>query len=302
MKQVFFYFFAITFYNSANAIVNGYDAKIESYPWQVKVGLTQEGFNRANCGGVVIHKKFVLTASHCIGTYTDSYSIYGGSTHQSRLTKISQVKKIYDTADYKYRDTLEKRRKELKNFKKKFGGRLTRYEKEKYLEHDLVLLELKKELTFNSKISKVHLFSNSLEKLYNESNQYTFVTTGWGGRMHGLGAPNVLQGTDKLKLLPMVDDKSWGNEFFVNDYYPDEREQGRMNINYLSFAADKMGINFSACVGDSGGPMIVKMNNENYLVGITSFVGDHGCSSSSNYASIPFYYSWITTTISQTRD
>lgn len=55
--------FVLTFaFVSGNKIVGGSDALKNSAPYQVSIQV--EG--KHNCGGVIIHKKFVLTAGHCI--------------------------------------------------------------------------------------------------------------------------------------------------------------------------------------------------------------------------------------------
>ena len=47
-----------------NRIVGGETAEVNEYPWQV--GIVSGNSRKPFCGGALIHKRYVLTAAHCI--------------------------------------------------------------------------------------------------------------------------------------------------------------------------------------------------------------------------------------------
>lgn len=61
-------------------IVGGVDAEIEDYPWQVAI-LTSG--NQQFCGGSIIHERWILTAAHCVGVYSN-IRIRAGVTNKTQ--------------------------------------------------------------------------------------------------------------------------------------------------------------------------------------------------------------------------
>ena len=46
-------------------IVNGEEAKIESFPWQIALR-EKRGSRGVFCGGVILNKNWIMTAAHCV--------------------------------------------------------------------------------------------------------------------------------------------------------------------------------------------------------------------------------------------
>jgi trypsin len=77
--------------SSANKIVGGYDAKENSAPYQVSIQFA----NKHNCGGVIIEKRFILTAGHClVGFDPEDFKILVGTNDLSNATTFYQPDRI----------------------------------------------------------------------------------------------------------------------------------------------------------------------------------------------------------------
>lgn len=51
-------------------IVNGKDAELKEFPWQISLQLKDSKSHR--CGGSILNAKFILTAAHCLMRYLES--------------------------------------------------------------------------------------------------------------------------------------------------------------------------------------------------------------------------------------
>ncbi|CAG2194663.1 unnamed protein product [Mytilus edulis] len=114
-------------------IVNGDNADIEEFPWQVSIQTNDNNYWESHCGGVIIAENWILTAAHCtLFSYRtkDGYRVVAGSSLYSQLNVTRYVKDIYVH----------------KNF-----------QKPEVLDNDIMLLELKKPLIFGSTINKISL-------------------------------------------------------------------------------------------------------------------------------------------------
>lgn len=82
-----------------NYIINGSDAALGSFPYQVSI--YESMF--ITCGGSIISEKHVLTAAHCL-YYGRSFEVGLGNVHLNRQKKLSVEKKIvhpqYDPETY----------------------------------------------------------------------------------------------------------------------------------------------------------------------------------------------------------
>lgn len=73
----------------AGDIVGGESVKIEDYPWQVDLRVSDQ----ANCGGSIVSERFVVTAGHCVLNYNLSdLNIRVGSTTNGKGTSYKPSK------------------------------------------------------------------------------------------------------------------------------------------------------------------------------------------------------------------
>jgi secreted trypsin-like serine protease len=146
-------------------IVNGEEAKPNSWPWMVYL----EGKNR--CGGSILDKDTILTAAHCVEMISNpsNLKIIVGLHNKSEvpLNSIYSASKIFIHPQY--------------------NNAIFRY--------DVAIIKLKKSLIFSDHVSSVCLPSaDSHEFVYGKD----VVTTGWGITETGKSATLLQQA--KLKV------------------------------------------------------------------------------------------------------
>ncbi|XP_070141500.1 spaetzle-processing enzyme-like [Drosophila kikkawai] len=112
--------------------IGGLDFRHEAYPWMAYLYHDENDFV---CGGSLIHKRFVLTAAHCI-RHTEYLSVRLGGHYTASRSNSSTV----------YRVTLA------------FRNRL--YSEENHV-HDIGLLRLDREVKFNAYIRPICILTNS---------------------------------------------------------------------------------------------------------------------------------------------
>lgn len=150
------------------------------------------------------------------------------------------------------------------------------------LENDIAILILSRNVTLSKEVGLVCLSNNS-SVVYNE----TLVTVGWGRyEANSELSPTLKQGT-----LKIINGKS---ECFISNlkhqYNPDKQfcalDESLMNRQ-------------SACIGDSGGPLLYRTDSRWSVFGITSYViRDSKTDSCDNtrpsyFTQVPEYLEWI---------
>lgn len=86
--------------NIGRRIINGNEIEIDQAPYHV--GLTDNFYDYAFCGGTLLSERYVLTAANCLYlTNTDELSVYVGSNTIDKASKIT-VKSAISHPQYDY--------------------------------------------------------------------------------------------------------------------------------------------------------------------------------------------------------
>ncbi|CAL4084441.1 unnamed protein product, partial [Meganyctiphanes norvegica] len=143
------------------------------YPWQVLLRITTSSSGEGRCGGSIIKKRWILSASHCfIGEYIGTVTrlIISLGVHNINELSDPNIKIIeYNQQDVAARVTTHPDYDEYK------------------VVNDISLIELKEDLVFNSRISPVCL-ADATDFVVGRQG----VATGWGKISDAQFASDVL--------------------------------------------------------------------------------------------------------------
>ncbi|XP_065341097.1 serine proteinase stubble-like [Cloeon dipterum] len=215
-------------------IIGGDEAYFGEFPWQAHIRIS--GYQ---CGGVLVSRQFIATAAHCI--------------HRARLKDITVYLGEYDTQDTgRYEEPLpsEVHRVVQKIVHPKFQYRVAQPDR-----YDLALLRLARPVYFKDNILPI-----CLPREDTSFRGQTGVVAGWGktDTSYGKTGTNILQ---KATVPILRDDECllWHKQKNI-----------RLELFSEMFCAGHRDGHMDACLGDSGGPLIVNHDGRWTLAGITS--------------------------------
>ncbi|XP_067630324.1 serine protease 33 [Eurosta solidaginis] len=215
-------------------IIGGRSANFAEYPWQAHIRIAE-----FQCGGVLVSHNMVATAAHCIQqARLQDISVYLGELDTQNLGHIHEplpVEKHY---------VIQKIVHPLFQFRMSQPDRF-----------DVALLKLAKPTGFSEHILPICLPQFPITLIGRKG-----LIAGWGKTEASLGhaGTNMLQ-VATVPIITSFDCVRW-------------HESKRINVELYGemFCAGHSDGHQDACLGDSGGPLIVKERGRYILVGITS--------------------------------
>ncbi|XP_050544568.1 venom protease-like isoform X2 [Daktulosphaira vitifoliae] len=224
-----------------NRIVGGVPASLGDWPWIVALGYRD--FDKPTssppkwmCGGSLISHKYVVTAAHC------TVNIGERELSVVRLGDLNLDPEVNDGADPINVPIDDIIHHELYN--------------SKYFIYDIALLKLNNSVEFNKFIQPICLPIDPKIRVMNFIKTVPFVA-GWGATEFRGPSSNALLETQ----IPVVENASCKTAYKNKTAIIDDR------VLCAGYKTEPK----NACQGDSGGPLMWSIENQYYLIGVTSF-------------------------------
>ncbi|KAG1650947.1 Serine proteinase stubble [Nymphon striatum] len=215
-------------------VVGGSQANPGQYPWVVSIRLQANALlNPVHfCGGVIIGRKWILTAAHCIARYKSSrFTIRVGSFYRSNdndpLLEDFKVKKIILHPSYTYPNYY----------------------------NDIAIMKLDRSITYKGS----HVLPICLPPHESDYVGVNAIVAGWGWLdedRNKLMQPNTLHHV----VLPVRDHAT------CQGFYT----KRRITLLRTQLCAGFKEGGKDSCQGDSGGPLLWEENGQTYVIGIVS--------------------------------
>ncbi|KAJ6642862.1 Serine proteinase stubble, partial [Pseudolycoriella hygida] len=215
-------------------IIGGRPAFFAEYPWQAHIRIAEY-----QCGGVLVSRHHIATAAHCI--------------QQARIRDIVAYLGELDTQNSGFMlEPLasEKHLVSKKVIHPKFQFRITQPDR-----YDLALLQLATPTTYKDHILPICLPTSTIDLTGKKG-----IIAGWGKTKANMGhtGTNILQSAS----VPIL-------STFECIYWHESKQISVELFDEMLCAGHSDG-HQDACLGDSGGPLIIKDKGRFTLVGITS--------------------------------
>ncbi|XP_034947316.1 trypsin-like [Chelonus insularis] len=243
-------------------IVGGSEAKKGDFPHQASLqwGIPPLVAYKHFCGGSILSNKWILTAGHCVKAVPSYGSfVVKVGKHAIIETEIGEQVSIV-TATYVHLN---------------YTGGVAPY--------DIALLKLKTALVLNKAVSPIQLPKPNALPTGNT------ILSGWGSISGNSTA--VMPAKLQTAILPIVSLSICKQAV--------EKLTGPSPLHETNVCTGPLTGGYSACNGDSGGPLIIKNGNRSEVVGVVSW-GIIPCGSKgapSVYTRVSAFIDWILITM-----
>ncbi|KAF5284904.1 hypothetical protein FQA39_LY16859 [Lamprigera yunnana] len=239
-------------------VVGGAIANRGDYPWQASIRVKNQGQMTHWCGAVVITKKFVLTAAHCLqGFSKGAYTVVVGDYNTDDDEGTEQDAFIEEFYIHE------------------------RFRIGQKMNNDIALIKLKgRGFTFTKNVQPICLPESDIE--YEDGQNCTI--SGFGSIQSGKSSYSHDM---RAAYIPLIDQEVCK----MPHVYGNTITDGMVCAGSLDEGAD-------ACEGDSGGPLACLHNGYYTLYGITSWGHHCGHANKPGvYVRVAYYRKWIDDTI-----
>ncbi|XP_015905531.1 trypsin-1-like [Parasteatoda tepidariorum] len=238
-------------------IVGGEDAFDGEFPFMVSLRLGGSAYGQHHCGGVILKKLWVLTAAHCVTSYSAKHFTVRVGEYD-----LSQAETNHSESDYR----VEKIFKHPKLYQPR------RYN------NDIALLKLMKPIGYES-----YVWPACLPDHEEDFSGQQGTIMGWGFLQENGGVrAKILQ-----KVQVPIMNRTQCQNLFDEAKKRVKFHDGQICAGYREGKKD-------SCQGDSGGPLVVKKDGSFTVVGIVS--AGIGCARPllpGVYTSVAHHVPWI---------
>jgi len=243
-------------------IVGGVEARPNSLPWQISMGV---GYYGHVCGGSIVSKDTIITAAHCIFGYMAGSKFWP-----------SKQKYYVDIGMHILKGSHGKYYKRI-NVKKVIVH--PKWNSNKIFNVDMAILKLDTPITYSDGVQPICLPDPSQAYTSGEH----FIASGWGHTKEGGSNANELQQVVVPYITSSACNLSYQKVYPGSSYVHDQV----VCAGYASGGKD-------ACQNDSGGPLAAMVNRKWTLAGVTSW--GTGCARAGSpgvYTNVAKYRSFI---------
>ena len=241
----------------SSKVVGGNDTYDGEFPWTVSVRRN----DHHHCGGVIVGKKWILTAAHCVQSRIPSSFVV-------RIGEFDLQRPDYHSRDYAVDKIV---------IHENYSG-LVKSSLSSINGADIALLKTKTDIVMDE-----HAWPVCFPSVDNTYAGQEAVVVGWGKRHE---KSDVYSERLQKARIPIIENRICRNWF---------RLAGRdMQINDKIICAGFRDGGRDACHGDSGGPLLSKIDDQWSVIGVVST--GIGCARPllpGLYSRVSSYYKWI---------